>query len=69
MDALTQVFVLSSLIRGSEEDWLVVWWRNEGDHAGLWLLSLARHLSIPSQHLLPSHLVSIRVFDVEPAYH
>src|SRR5438876_1633831 len=32
------------------------------------LLSLARHLSIASQHLLPSHLVSIRVFDVEPAY-
>jgi hypothetical protein len=25
-------------------------------------------LSIASQHLLPSHLVSIRVFDVEPAY-
>ena len=34
-----------------------------------WLLSLARHLSIASQHLVPSHLVSIRVFDVEPAYH
>jgi|GraSoiStandDraft_32_1057276.scaffolds.fasta_scaffold03271_2 hypothetical protein len=31
-------------------------------------LSLARHLSIASQHLVPSHLVSIRVFDVEPAY-
>ena len=33
-----------------------------------WLLSLARHSSIASQHLVPSHLVSIRVFDAEPAY-
>jgi len=36
MDALTQAFdFLSSLIRGSEEDGLVVWWRYEGDRAGL----------------------------------
>ena len=36
MDALTRAFdFLSSLIRGSEEDGLVVWWRYEGDHAGL----------------------------------
>jgi hypothetical protein len=36
MDALTQTFdFISSLIRGSEEDGLVVWWRYEGDHAGL----------------------------------
>ena len=35
MDALTQTFdFISSLIRGSEEDGLVVWWRYEGDHAG-----------------------------------
>ena len=26
---------LSILIRGSEDDGLVVWWRTEGDHAGL----------------------------------
>ena len=26
---------LSSLIRGSEEDGLIVWWKYQGDHAGL----------------------------------
>jgi hypothetical protein len=26
---------LSSLIRGSEDDGLIVWWQKEGDHAGL----------------------------------
>jgi hypothetical protein len=26
---------LSSLIRGSEDDGLIVWWQVEGDHAGL----------------------------------
>ena len=36
MDALTRTFdFLSSLIRGSEEDGLIVWWRYQGDHAGL----------------------------------
>jgi hypothetical protein len=36
MDALTQAFdFLSSLIRGSEEDGLVVCWRYEGEHAGV----------------------------------
>ena len=33
------------------------------------VFALPGHLSIASQHFVPSHLVSIRVFDVEPAYH
>ena len=34
--ALTKTLdFLSSLIRGSEEDGLVVWWQSEGDHGGL----------------------------------
>jgi hypothetical protein len=36
LDALASTFdFISSLIRGSEEDGLTVWWRYEGDHAGL----------------------------------
>ena len=36
LDALSKAFdFLSSLIRGSEDDGLVVWWQAEGDHAGL----------------------------------
>jgi hypothetical protein len=36
LDALTCTFdFISSLIRGSEEDGFIVWWRYEGDHAGL----------------------------------
>ncbi|SRR6266550_3978332 len=32
---VTTLDFVSSLIRGSEQDGLVVWWRYEGDHAGL----------------------------------
>jgi hypothetical protein len=52
MDALTQTFdFISSLIRGSEEDGLVVWWRYEGDHAGLTFPQSEgkRWLEMPSQ--------------------
>ena len=36
LDALSRALdFLSSLIHGSEDDGLVVWWRTEGDHAGL----------------------------------
>src|SRR5881396_1478146 len=39
LDALaaltTTLDFLSSLIRGSEEDGLVIWWQSEGDHGGL----------------------------------
>jgi hypothetical protein len=36
LDALTKtVDFLSSLIRGSELDGLRVWWRKDGDHAGI----------------------------------
>ena len=36
LDALTATLdFLSSLIRGSEDDGLIVWWQTEGDHAGL----------------------------------
>ena len=31
----TTLDFLSSLIRGSEDDGLIVWWQAEGDHAGL----------------------------------
>ena len=52
MDALIRTFdFLSSLIRGSEEDGLVVWWRYEGDHAGLTFpqCDAKRWLEMPSQ--------------------
>ena len=32
---VTTLDFLSTLIRGSEDDGLVVWWQTEGDHAGL----------------------------------
>ena len=36
LDAITKALdFLSSLIPGSEDDGLVVWWQAEGDHAGL----------------------------------
>jgi hypothetical protein len=36
LEALTRTLdFISSLIRGSEEDGLIVWWQVEGDHAGL----------------------------------
>jgi hypothetical protein len=36
LDALSKALdFLSSLIRGSEEDGLIVWWQTEGDHGGL----------------------------------
>lgn len=36
LSALTTALdFLSILIRGSEDDGLVVWWQTEGDHAGL----------------------------------
>ena len=36
LDALSKTLdFLSSLIRGSEDDGLIVWWQTEGDHAGL----------------------------------
>jgi hypothetical protein len=36
LDAVSKALdFLSSLIRGSESDGLIVWWQAEGDHAGL----------------------------------
>ncbi len=36
LDALSKALdFLSSLIRGSEDDGLIVWWQTEGDHGGL----------------------------------
>ncbi|MGZ4972389.1 MAG: hypothetical protein ACXWDN_06475 [Limisphaerales bacterium] len=36
LDAVSKTLdFLSSLIRGSEDDGLVVWWKVEGDHGGL----------------------------------
>jgi hypothetical protein len=36
LDALTKTLdFISSLIRGSEDDGLVIWWKVEGDHGGL----------------------------------
>ncbi len=49
---LPQTFdFLSSLIRGSEEDGLIVWWRFERDHAGCTFPQCERKrwLEMPSQ--------------------